>query len=1049
MAQSRTITGKVTDESGNPIPNASVIIKGTSNGTVTNSEGNYSLTVPASSKTLVISSVNMEEQEIKIGSGTVMNISLRNGNNSLQEVVVVGYGTKSIRENTSSISKVSGDKIAIIPLPSFDQALAGKTAGVQINATGGVLGDGVAIRVRGVNSINSNSQPLIVVDGIPQNTVSNVNGFNSGNGTRFNPLALINPNDIESIEVLKDAGASVIYGSRASNGVILITTKKGKKGTAKINADVKIGWANPTKLPELLNGDDFITIQNEKASNRYGAASPNAVVAKESDLDGDGKNDRTDWMDLIYNTAMLQDYTVNMSGGSDKASYYASARYLEQEGISYGNKLTTGQGRVNLDITPKTWFKSGLELAFTKTLNKGVLTDRYLAGSVTSGWQAPPTLAVYNPNGPRGYNLTQAPQSPIGLLGWGNNTRTIGSTLIFPQNFYNPIASVDLGRNDNTAEDIRANVYGEATLIKGLKFTSRFGIQYFRNFEDQFNSQFTAGLGQPYGALVQDQEQQWKLWDWQNYLSFDKTIAQQHKIGFVGGMEYQHNDFVSLYTGAANFADPFFQYIIDNTYTNVQPGTTTTLNNTGGGKTSSGIESYFGRLNYAFNGKYFIEGSFRGDSYSGFGINNRWGYFPSVSAGWEVTKEEFLSGLAFLNYLKVRGSYGKVGNFGGGTAGTGREYASRTLYGGAAYTISTGIGNTQLGNPNIQWESSKKLDFGFDAQFLGGQLGLTFDYFNNNIDNLILEAPVLYTVGIPNASILTNIGGMYNRGVEVTINATPVTSRDFRWTTSFNFTAIKNRVTGLIPGSTTDVTSTNSTLPRASLDRPLGVFLLPNWAGVDPNTGNPQWYAKDGSIKRFNFGTTSGTWTDANGNPVAALGSDDYVYQEGKTGLPTWYGGWDNTFSYKNFDLGISIMYQGGNYLYNSTRATLLTNFFSNNLAEIKNRWQKAGDVTDIPKLWILDNTSTNASSRFLEKADFLRVRTVSLSYNVQKSLLDKIGIDALRVYAQVFNALTITGYSGADPEVNTNRTDNIALGIDSRNVPQSRTITLGIQLGL
>lgn len=1049
LAQTRALTGKVTDATGNPIPNASVVVKGTSIGTVTNSDGVYSLNVPEGAKTLLISSVNMQDQEVRIGSDAVINISLKGTDNSLQEVVVVGYGTKSTRENTSSISKINGDKVASIPLPSFDQALAGKTAGVQIGATGGVLGDGVAIRVRGVNSISSSSQPLIVIDGVPQISTTNVNGFNGGNGTRFDPLALVNANDIESIEVLKDAGASVIYGSRASNGVILITTKKGKKGSAKVNADVKVGWSKASKLPKLLNGDDFITIQNEKASNRYGAGSPNSTIAKESDINGDGKPDRTNWLDLLYRTGMIKDYNVSLSGGAEKASYYTSARYIEQEGISLGNKLTTGQARTNIDITPNNWFKAGIGLSYAKTLNNGVLTDRYLAGSVTSGWQAPPTVSAYNPNGPGGYNLTVAPQSPIGLLGWGNNTRTILGTLIFPFNFYNPVAAVNLTRNNNTAEDIRANTYGEITIIKGLKVTTKFGVQSFRNFEDQYNSPYIAGLGQPYGGMVQDQEQVTKLWDWQNYLTFDRTIAQKHKIGFVGGMEYQKNDFSNLYTGAANFADPFFQYIIDNTYTSVQPGSTTTLNLTGGNKTSTGIESYFSRLSYSYDGKYFIEGSFRGDSYSGFGASNRWGYFPSVSAGWEVTKEDFVSNLTWLSYLKVRGSYGKTGNYGPGSAGTGNEYASRTLYGGATYTISTGLGNVQAGNPALKWESSDKTDVGFDAQFIGGKLGVTVDYFNNNINNLILNAPVLYTTGIPNASILSNIGNMYNRGLEITINATPVTIKDFRWNTSFNFTAIKNRVTGLVAANNnTDVGTTNTTLEYASMNRVLGVFLLPKWAGVDPATGNPQWYAKDGSIKRYNYNASGSTWTDDKGNPVSALGSADYVYQDGKSGLPKWYGGWDNTFSYKNFDLNINIIYQGGNYLYNSTRANLLSNSFSNNLADIKGRWQKPGDNTDIPKLWLLDNTANGASTRFLEKAGFLRARNVSLSYNVPKSLLNKIQIDNIRVYGQVFNAFTITNYKGADPEVNTNRTDNIGLGIDSRNVPQSRTFMLGVQLG-
>jgi len=683
-----------------------------------------------------------------------------------------------------------------------------------------------------------------------------------------------------------------------------------------------------------------------------------------------------------------------------------------------------------------------MELSYTKTLNNGILSDRYTAGS-TVGWQAFPNVAVRNPAGPAGYNLTTT--TPIGIMGWGNNLRTVSvngtNTALFSA--VNPIAAVDLTRQNNTAQEIRANIYGEIQPIKGLKLTTKFGIQYLDNLEDQYTSPYLSGLGQPYNGLVQDQDQQNRLWDWQNYLSYDKLFG-KHKVSFVGGSEYQKNNYFYLYTGAANFSDPFFKYIIDNAYTNVQPGTNppVTLNLTGGNLNSSGLESYFGRLSYSFASKYFIEGSLRRDSYSGFGQDYKWGTFPSVSLGWEITKENFMRDIRFLDYMKIRGSYGKVGN----SRGVG-PYDSYTLYGGAAYAAVTGLGNIQAGNAALRWESSNKTDIGFDATFLKGKFNLTVDYFKNDINNLILKAPTLYTVGIPGSGIISNIGGMYNKGLEITLGANLFVTKDFRWTSSLNYTNIKNKVTGLIPSNgNADLGSIETTFYYASVGRALGVTKLPVWAGVDAATGNPMWYAKDGSIKRYNFAAGSGTWTDDKGNPVGALTSDDNVYQENKSGLPKWYGGWDNTFSYKNFDLSISLMYQGGNYLYNQTRATLLSNAFLNNTTEIKNRWTKAGDKTDIARLWLLDNTANQASTRFLEKGDFLKVRTISISYNMGKNIMNKIGFESLRLFGQVFNAFTITGYKGADPEVNTNRFDNIGVGYDLRNVPQNRTFTFGIQ---
>ena len=1038
-AQNRTVTGKITDETGAPVSNASVIVKGTSLGTTTQEDGTYSLTISNSAKTLLISSIGHATQEVSIGNKGVINTSLASNSSGLTEVVVVGYGQKTAREITGAISKVNGAKISEVPTVAFNQALAGKTAGVQINATGGLLGDGVAIRVRGINSISNSSQPLIVIDGIPQIATTNLNGFNGGNGTRFDPLALVNSNDIESIEVLKDAGAAVIYGSRASNGVILITTKKGKKGTAKINLDAKVGFSNPTRLPQMLNGDQFIALNNEKAANRFGTASPNASIAKESDIDGNGVNDRTDWMKALYRTAQTNDYSMSMSGGAEKVSYYASGRYLSQEGTSYGNKIRSGQARLNLDVTPKTWFKSGISIAYSKTFNNGILSDRYSAGS-TIGWQAFPNVPIYNPAGPAGFNLTRT--APIGIMGWGNNLRSISvngsTTALFSA--YNPIAAVDLTRNQNTAQDIRANVYGEIQPIKGLKLTTKFGVQYLENFEDQYTSPFLAGLGQPYNGLVQDQDQQNKLWDWQNYLTYDKTIG-KHKIGLVGGSEFQKNNYFYLYTGAGNFSDPFFTHIIDNAYTNVQPGTTTTLNLTGGNLSSSGLESYFGRLNYSFDSKYFIEGSLRRDSYSGFGADNKWGTFPSVSAGWEITRETFMTNVRAIDYLKVRGSYGKVGNY----SGVG-PYDAYPLYGGAAYTATTGLGNIQAGNPKLRWESANKSDIGFDATFLKSRLNLTVDLFKNDIDNLVLNAPVLYTVGIPGSGIVKNIGTMTNKGIEVTVGYNMQISKDFSWRTSFNYTNIKNRVNSLVPENGNADISGAVGFYYASVGRPLGVTKLPVWAGVDPTTGFPQWYAKDGSIKRYNFANPAGFWTDDKRNTVPALTAADAVYQEGKTGLPKWYGGFENTFTYKSIELSFSLFYQGGNYLYNQTRGTLLSNSFLNNSTAILNRWTTPGQKTDVAKLWLLDNTANQSSTRFLEKGDFLRMRTISLGYNLSRNILQRIGFEGLRVYGQVYNAFTITGYKGADPEVNTNRFDNIAVGYDLRNVPQNRTVTFGIQ---
>ena len=1042
LAQQRTITGKLTDEKGGPIIGATIVIKGSTTGTSSNADGTFSISVPPGAKKLTITGIGLETQDIEITNKSTVSLVLKPANKNLEEVLVVGYGVRTVRENTGSVSKVKGEKVAAEPSVSIDQALAGKTAGVQITLGSGVLADRTAIRVRGINSISSASQPLFVIDGIPQNANTfNLNGFNSGNGTRFDPLQLINPDDIESIDVLKDAGASSIYGSRASNGVIVVTTKKGRKGTTKVSFDSKASSASARKLPPLLNADQFMTITNEKGANRFGAGSTAASMAKPSDIDGDGKNDNTNWNDIIYRTAQSYDNSISFSGGADRLSVYGSARYLSQEGVTLGNKLTTGQARLNMEFTPKTWFKSGLQVSYAKTLNNGVLTDGYIAGTTISGWQAEPNVSAYDPKNATGYNLTTN-----GLLGNGNNVTTIGGVNYLPSASYyvNPLPQINLQRNNNTAQDLRANIYGEIQPITGLRLTSKFGIQYLTNFEDQYSSPLVNGLGLSYGGLEQEQRREYDQWNWQNYASYDKTIAGNHKIGVVAGTEYQKNTYFYQYTGANNFTDPFFNHIVDGAYTNTQPGTTTLLDNTGGNLSSNGLISYFGRLNYTYAGKYFIEGSFRRDGYSAFGLNKRFGNFPSVSAGWEMTKEKFMENIHWLDYLKVRGSYGQVGSFGNIT-----DYAALTLYNGASYTSLNGLAINQAGNANLRWETSKKTDIGFDATIMKGKINITADYFKNNINGLILAAPTLYSVGIPNSSISTNIGGMYNKGIELTVSATPVSTKDFTWTSSINFTRIWNKVTGLVPSNNNaDIVSG---VAVASVGKKLGTFYLPVWAGVDPATGNPRWFAKDGSIKQYNYGGSGKTlWTNAKGDSVGALTGSDFIYQK-RSGLPTFYGGWDNTFSYKGFDLNISITYQGGNYVYNTSKAGMMTNQFSNNFTDILRRWQKPGQVTDVPKLWLgSDNTGNQASTRWLEKGDFIRFRTITLGYSVPKKMLGRIGFDNIRVYVQAFNPFVITKYTGLDPDVSTAGTtqSNIQIGVDSRATPQPKIFTAGLNLG-
>jgi TonB-linked SusC/RagA family outer membrane protein len=1025
FAQTRTITGKITDaQDGAPLPGVSVVIKGTKSGSITGADGKYTIqTDPAA--TLVFSFVGYETKEERPGNRSTINVVLGSSNKMLSEVLVTGYGELKRKDVTSSVAAVKADVLNNRPVTSFDQALSGRAAGVSISTASGVLGDAVNIRIRGVNSISNSSQPLIIVDGIPMNNNTNLNVFNSGNGTRYSPLADINPNDIESVDVLKDAAASALYGSRAASGVIVITTKRGKTGTVAVNYNGYVGAAKAARLPKLLNGDDFNVIQNEKSANAGGG-----VIAKDIDVDGDGKPDRTDWLKQVFRTGVIHSHQVSLSGGSEKAKFYASGEYSDQQGTILVNRLRRGGMRVNLDVTPKKWLKSGVSLYSSKSLNNGVLSDGFLAGSTLSSYAAMPNVPVYNKDGSLYLKLPGN-----GDLADGNNTTTAKAN-----RFFHPLANLQMGRNDNTSTRVLSNVYVEVEPISGLKVTSRFGVDFIQNFEDQYSGPQQAGLGLGNNGLVQENLYRKALWNWSNFATYTKTIANKHFINAMVGIESQYAQTKQLYTGQGNLADSYFKEIYDGLFA----GSDNTYS--GGDNIANAFDSYFGKIGYSYGSKYYFDATLRADAYSDFGINNRRGYFPGASVGWRISEEDFFKdNISVISDLKLRASYGTVGN------SNIRSYAYRTLYGGGQYADLNGFSVYQIGDPNLKWETSKKLDIGVDVTLLRNRITLTADYFKNNINNLILDAPILATVGTPwdpitgnpGPILTTNIGSMWNKGLELTLNTRNIETKDFSWTSNFNITFIKNRVT-----NTADGTDIIKGINRASVGRTLGVFRLIQWAGVNPETGYAMFYNAAGEKVMYNPGVpASQRWTTPDGSKVVnPVTSNDAQYLD-KSGYPTFYGGFNNTFSYKGIDLSIFLQYSGGNYVYNSTRAALLTNSFSNNAEEIKNRWTPNNKNTDIPKLFLSDATSNQASTKWLEKGDFIRAREISLGYNFP-SVKQSLGLTSLRLYALVQNAFIITKYKGADPEINTNRDSNINYGTDSRGAPLPRIFMLGLNVG-
>jgi TonB-linked SusC/RagA family outer membrane protein len=1020
LAQTRTLTGKVTDANGTPIPNASVVVKGTNVGTVTNTDGVYSLTVSAGAKTLVVSSVNMQPQEIRVGAGNEYNFSLKTQDAALQEVVVVGYGTIAKRSLTSSVARVSGEEIANKPVTSFDQALTGKAPGVQINTSSGLIGDNVNIRIRGVASISSGSQPLIVLDGVP---------LAQGNGGQlYNPanlLAELNPNDIENVEVLKDASAAAVYGSRGSAGVILITTKKGKAGQSVINYDGYVGFNEPSRKMKVLNGDQYNTTINKMLTNA--GSSP---IAGYGDINGDGKIDttNTDWQKEAFRKGLVQNHQVSISGGTQKTTYYVSLNYSDWQNYIDVNRQKRGAARLNLTTKAADWLTIGVNAQFSRTKSYGLGSG---TGAALSGI----------PYGP----LTAAPNIPVydtannGIInnyyiGQGGNKASNGTP--------NPIAVQHINYDNRDSRRFIGSAFGEAQLIKGLKFKTQINVDYQNAFTDNYwGPEVGDGQGVGYGQSVYNER---NTWDWFNTLSYNTTFG-DHELNALAGQEYTRNTSFYNYSSGSGIIDEDFKIVNPSNYQEVSAES-----NVDG--VDDGLASYFGWINYGFRKKYLATFNFRADGDSRFGKRNRWGYFPSGSVAWRVTEEEFMQQFHFVNDLKLRASYGITGNNNIG------YYPAIRTFEPAQYADLGGATLSTPGNTNLKWERHKQFDIGIDATVFKNT-SITLEYYTRKTVDLILDNPVLATLGFPDNILKDNVGSMKNQGIELSISTPVIKTKTFNWTVNFNGAWNKNKVLSTSANGV-DIFDANAANDGLAFEvaRPgyaLGSFYLIRWAGVNPANGLPMFLnAKGEAVQYDKSAPTARQYTYFKTGDSANISASDRVISN-KTPFPKIYGGLTQNFTYGPFDASIDLQYAFGFYVYNATKQTLLSYAnFRNKSKDILNAWQAPGDNTGIPRLYYGDAIQSQASTRWLEKGDFVRLRNVQIGYSLPKSLLNRIKVSRARFYVQVQNVYTFTGYSGIDPEAsaysNTSTTNsNIAMGIDRMRPYLPRTYTLGVNLSL
>jgi len=1006
LAQTKEITGIVTSsEDGGTMPGVSISVKGTSLGTITDMNGRFVLKVPADTKTILFSFVGMASQEIAIGNQSVLNVQLKPEDISVDEVVVVGYGVQKKREVTGAISQVKGDAIANLATPSFESQLAGRSAGVQITAANGVLGEAPRIRIRGVGSISQGTYPLVVVDGMPVFT-GDVGGYASTNA-----MGDINPADIESVEILKDGSATAIYGSRAANGVILITTKKGAKGRFNVTYNNYLGIASPVNLFDLLQTPDFITISNEKRSNRGQAA-----IAVGSDVN-------TDWQKAVLRqNAFQQDHNLGISGASDMTNYYFSLGYTTQDGVSRPNAMNRFTFRSNIDQKLYKWLSIGLNSAITRSEYFGLNTgSNSLSGNIFSAIRMLPNTTVFDPNDPTGYNIDDLNTN---YAGRGQNTQQVDDNL--PNIRY----TLDKNVYSSKTMGVIASTYLVVNFSPNLNFRTQLGVDTKGTEGFRYWNPFH-GDGQSVNGRINNNYANLTRWNWQNVLTYNTTIAENHNINVNLVNEFQQQNVNSFYGAGTNMSDSFFSHnLIDGSY-----GTQIS----GGSKSQNGFNSLAGRFNYNYAQKYFFQASVRRDGISSLPKDNRYGIFPGVSVGWTISKESFMSDMTFLSDLKVRGSYAEVGNVDIG------NYPYLGLYSNAKYADYNGIAFSQIGNDQLKWETSQKVDVGLDASFVDSKYKFTFDYFINNQDGLILNAPTPPSFGIPGNSIAKNIGKLKNWGYEFTFDIALISKKDLKLSLDGNLSLVKNEIQELVNHQ--DIIQTYTIIREGESIRTLFGY---DYQGVNMSNGNPIYKKADGTLVQGNIPTSNYKVYNPE-NPTDISVASTLVSADRKllgTTIPTYFGSVGLKAEYKGIDLNVMFRYSGGNYVMNRTRMDLLNQKFQNNGIEILGRWQSVDNPGDgwTPRLWYAGDTfvnlTDNTSTRWVEKGDYVKLQTITLGYTLPATLLKKMGIQNLRIFAQGQDLLMFTDYTGIDPEMEN-------AGVDFNGTPRQSVVTFGINLKL
>ena len=969
LPQQMTVKGRVTDAAtGEPIVGANIVVEGTTTGTISGVDGTFIINVPNATSVLGISFIGMTSQRILVGDQKEIIVSLSADLAKLEEVVVTGYGTQKKKDVTGAIAVISAKELDARPAMQFGNALEGKAAGIQVIRSSGQPQAGFSIKIRGTSSITSGSDPLYIVDGVQTYNVSE-----------------INPNDIESFTVLKDASSAAIYGSSGANGVVLITTKRGRNQKAQVNFSTSIMSSQAWKRLKVLNSSQFKDLALE-----LGLPS----------IDWNYYNANTDWQDLTFRSALTQNYQMSVLGGNEKTDFYLSGSVVNQEGIVINNSVKRATFKVNLDHRVSDIFKVGTSIAYDRWSDVSVQeNDRN--GVITRMLNYVPIVGVWDKTNPAQYAVNP-----------------------FIPDLENPVSTAYQPDQLYDHNRFHGNAYGELNVFKNLKFKSLLGFEHSNGIYTSFQNPTQTSYGRSMDGLAAESHDDYNYWVSENTLTLTQRIG-DHDFSLLGGFIASREGSRELYISSHGFGG-------STAITTVTAGTVQSVPQISIYEKSHA--AFIGRLNYAYKDKYLLTSNFRADGSGQFSSANRWGYFPSFSAGWRISKESFFENVEAINDLKLRAGWGIVGN------DRAEPYAWYGLVNPAAYITGGSVINAYvpgtLENTALKWEKTGQYNFGVDIALLNSRVTINADYYHKKTTDLLLYVPVPASVGIPGNTALQNAGSLENKGFEFQISSRNFVKGDFTWNTDFNINFNKNKVLDIvgtvIHSGAINPAGTTYNLSIVREGQPLGQFYGYIATGVDPQTGMMVYKDLDAS----NDITDADKTIIGNANP-------DFTY------------GLTNSFAYKNFTLDLFLQGVQGNDIFDATRMlTESMRLGMNQMATVLDRWQNPGDITDVPRSLKDDVTNSQPSTRFIENGSYLRVKSLTLAYNLPKSALERMKINRLQIYATCENLLTFTKYSGFDPEVSAfnastqdNTSKNTAPGVDFGTYPQSRDFIIGLNV--